>query len=45
MQTKKNELKEVMYVAHVDAVKNNQTMVWGKCDRALFDKIISPFLG
>ena len=45
MHTKKNELKEVMYVAHVDAVKNNQTMVWGKCDRALFDKIISPFLG
>ena len=45
MQTKKNELKEVMYVAHVDAVKNNQTMVWGKCDRTLFDKIISPFLG
>ena len=36
--------KQIMYEAHVDAVKNNQTMVWGKCDRVLFDKIISPFL-
>lgn len=45
IHTKKNELKEVMYEVHADAVKNNQTMVWGKCDRTLFDKIISPFLG
>ena len=45
MQTKKIELKEVMYETHMEAAKNNQTMVWGKCDRALFDKIISPFLG